>query len=199
MRNPHNAPISPFTQCPGWETLHEQGLLLSLASGFAVAPKDVTIVEIGSQFGMSASLFALASEGADIVCIEIDDKAPFMANLKEVDLEAWVNPVFEDSRQVNWPKVAKDLQIDIRISLLFVDGDHSYQGAKADLLKFSHYVKRGGIIAIHDCACTTNLNPHPAHIEVYTAVQHWLQETGHEQGYHHMCSVDSTMVFRRMK
>jgi predicted O-methyltransferase YrrM len=155
------------------------------------------IVEIGSQFGMSASLFALATN-ADIVCIEIDDNAPFMQNLELAELDMWVHPIFEDSRQIDWAKIVTDLSIDIRIDLLFVDGDHSYEGALNDLVKFSKYVNYGGIIAVHDCACATNKNPHSSHHVVYAAVQNWLSQIGSEQGFRFMFSVDSTMVFRRM-
>lgn len=37
-----------------------------------------------------------------------------------------------------------------KIDCLFIDGDHSYEGAKKDFLMYSKLVKRGGIIAFHD-------------------------------------------------
>jgi cephalosporin hydroxylase len=36
------------------------------------------------------------------------------------------------------------------IDLLFIDGDHSYEGVKKDFEYFSQLVNRGGVIAIHD-------------------------------------------------
>jgi cephalosporin hydroxylase len=36
------------------------------------------------------------------------------------------------------------------IDLLFIDGDHTYDGVKKDFLLYRHFVKPGGIIAFHD-------------------------------------------------
>jgi hypothetical protein len=33
---------------------------------------------------------------------------------------------------------------------LFIDGDHSYEGAAADFLTYRHLVRDGGVIAFHD-------------------------------------------------
>jgi hypothetical protein len=36
------------------------------------------------------------------------------------------------------------------LDFLFIDGDHSYEGAKSDYEKYSPLVKSGGVIAFHD-------------------------------------------------
>lgn len=36
------------------------------------------------------------------------------------------------------------------ISLLFIDGDHSYEGVKSDTLNWEKHVKKGGTILFHD-------------------------------------------------
>jgi predicted O-methyltransferase YrrM len=37
-----------------------------------------------------------------------------------------------------------------KIDFLFIDGDHSYEGVKADFANFSPMVRNGGLIAFHD-------------------------------------------------
>jgi hypothetical protein len=37
------------------------------------------------------------------------------------------------------------------VSVLFIDGDHTYKGVKADWRNFSKFVKAGGVIFFHDC------------------------------------------------
>jgi len=36
------------------------------------------------------------------------------------------------------------------IDCLFIDGDHSYEGVRADYAMYSHLVRPGGLIAFHD-------------------------------------------------
>ena len=36
------------------------------------------------------------------------------------------------------------------IDVLFIDGDHSYDGAKKDFLLYRQFVREGGLIALHD-------------------------------------------------
>ena len=36
------------------------------------------------------------------------------------------------------------------LDFLFIDGDHSYEGVKADYFDYRRYVRKGGLIAFHD-------------------------------------------------
>lgn len=47
-----------------------------------------------------------------------------------------------ESGKVEWDKP---------IDVLFIDGDHSYEGCKADIDKYAPFVKPGGVILFHDC------------------------------------------------
>jgi cephalosporin hydroxylase len=37
-----------------------------------------------------------------------------------------------------------------KLDVLFIDGDHSYEGVLADFLSYRHLVRDGGLIAFHD-------------------------------------------------
>jgi cephalosporin hydroxylase len=41
------------------------------------------------------------------------------------------------------------------LDLLFIDGDHSYEGVKADFEQYAPLVRKGGVIALHDIAENT--------------------------------------------
>ena len=41
------------------------------------------------------------------------------------------------------------------INILFIDGDHSYEGVKDDWDNFSPFVVKGGIVYFHDCDNTS--------------------------------------------
>lgn len=181
-------PRSPYTGVQGWESYQEQGLLVTLA----MAVGKGKIVEIGSEFGMSASIWLAYAPMSEITCIEINPEAPFLKNLDEAGLHPslihWIN---EDSRFVDLDKHG------IRnVNLLFIDGDHSFEGARDDLIHYTPAVAIGGIMVIHDCACATNRNPHPLHHAVLSAVHHW-HAAPEGQGWQFLFSVDSTMVFRK--
>lgn len=38
-----------------------------------------------------------------------------------------------------------------KVSVLFVDGDHSYEGCKADITSWLPHMKHGGVMLFHDC------------------------------------------------
>jgi hypothetical protein len=44
----------------------------------------------------------------------------------------------------------KNLLGDKSLDLLFIDGDHTYEGVKKDFNEYSKLVKKGGLIALHD-------------------------------------------------
>lgn len=202
-----DAPKSLYTGIPGWETHSEQGVLVMAASTIAhCKPKtsfmcdaEPLIVEIGSENGMSASLFRTFAPYATLACIEIDKNANFLHNLKAVGLDddKLLRPIITDSSKTTWPELAKSKHLNQEIDLLFIDGDHSFEGALADLRNFAPYVTKGGWLILHDCACATNKTPHAQHHTVSAALQTYMAESGHKAGFRHLFSVDTLMCYRR--
>lgn len=66
--------------------------------------------------------------------------------LARYGLEAKVHLIVDDSRTVDPP--AEPLE------LLFVDGDHSYEGARADFERWGAFVRAGGHMLFHDAVDT---------------------------------------------
>ncbi|MEM9083164.1 MAG: class I SAM-dependent methyltransferase [Planctomycetota bacterium] len=119
-----------------------------------------TIVEIGSFRGKSCVVMALGSQevGGHVTAIDphlsLDPVGDTDYNAEDLEvfnttIEKWgvadrVTHIVERSHEAraNW----KDTPID----LLWIDGDHSYEGVKLDLDDWSDLVSPGGLIACHD-------------------------------------------------
>lgn len=192
---PAIAPHSPITGVPGWESLAEQTLLYTLAQQ---VPAKGCIAEIGAEFGMSASLFCKAAK-PDVQIYSVD---LFPGDLLKQHRHNLITAGFGDRFNTRSMQIQGDSKVigakwlDNNmplIDLLFVDGDHSYKGAKADAVIWSPLVNVGGYIAFHDCACATNHNPHYLHHEVQQAVDEW-----HEAAqWVELSSTDTIRLFRR--
>ncbi len=107
-------------------------------------------IEIGSRRGGSAIWIARAME--ELICIDAfvssHGGAPgflphFHYNLKEMGLDHRVTLIHELS------SIAVH-QAPLSCGLLFIDGDHSYEGCKADIAAYAPRVKSGGALVIHD-------------------------------------------------
>jgi hypothetical protein len=80
--------------------------------------------------------------------------------------------------------------------MVFFDGDHSYEGCRADILGYLPMVRRGGIMAVHDydkgIVPVTENGPHPMVWEgVNRAVDEFLVGK-----YPQILRVDSLIAFR---
>jgi len=65
----------------------------------------------------------------------------------------------DDSHKFDvWERVAAILQ-DQKLDLLFIDGDHTYQGVRTDFEMYSPLVRAGGMIVFHDIV------QHPADVK----------------------------------
>lgn len=112
-------------------------------------------LEIGVQFGKSsASAVSQSPEGVKFYFCDILDqprlKPPFenLLSRSEFFSVMGLNDVGEyilgDSKEVakTWNKGELDM--------IFIDGDHSYEGVKSDILSWTPFLKHGGFILFHD-------------------------------------------------
>jgi hypothetical protein len=130
-------------------------------------PSDGAIVNIGNFLGGSSILLSKGSkkENREKVYSYDPKTYPLKKNyLQENQVEDWI--IFKQTTSENgnqeWRK-----RKDRKIRLLFIDGDHSYEGCYKDITLWSPYLVPGGVIAIHDYSF---YNSHGKFHEVVKAV-----------------------------
>jgi len=135
---------------------HETPVLQDLASK---VPERGLIVEIGAAWGYSASKMAeVAQAGVLIVTIDPwtlskNKQQPAREKLFHETIAPYKNrilPIKAFSQDVDREKLFEETLKGKRIDLLFIDGDHSFEGCSRDYELFGDYVKAGGLLIFHD-------------------------------------------------
>lgn len=139
-----------------------EGLLAIQETRFLyhIAKDAKTAVEIGSFRGKSCVLMlegAKAHGNTDlrITCIDPHEPTHFGA-FKDEDHEAFEKTIRDHafSERVDHKRMYSHDAVSewdgSPIDVLWVDGDHSYEGAKTDFVDWAPLVRTGGIIAAHD-------------------------------------------------
>lgn len=159
-----------------------------LLYGLARSLKPEVCVEIGSARGKSACHVGLAlRENGKGRLWAIDphrttdwndaDSADtfdtIRRNVRTAGLERWVEIVRDDSRTAaqSWSRP---------IDLLFIDGDHSYAGVKADWDAFAPHVRPFGFVVFHDTLW--DLRPDPRYSRADMGVPRFVEDLRRE-GY----------------
>jgi predicted O-methyltransferase YrrM len=133
-----------------------------------INPKN--ILEIGTFNGGTLFLFAcIASENAIIMSLDLPTlifdqgfhiwKIPLYESFARKDQKIYL--LRADSHKIEtFLKVKKRIKKK-KLDLLFIDGDHSYEGVKQDFQMYSPLVKKGGLIVFHDIV------KHPKELNCY--------------------------------
>ncbi|MBM4136783.1 MAG: glycosyltransferase [Nitrospira sp.] len=129
-------------------------------------PRNGIIVEIGSFMGLSSvimahALLATQNYGARIYCIDTWEGSPehatlnevknkqlfdiFLSNIKKSGVSSFIHPIHKAS--VDAASEFADQSIDI----LYIDGDHSFEGCYSDLKAWYPKLHKNGILFGHDC------------------------------------------------
>lgn len=168
----------------GYMTHEEIDAMKSLAN---ILPPYAVIVKIGA--GAGTDTLAILEERKNVVIFSIDIAAgeqPHLTNehlrLKECgyDETGQVIRIWGDSKLVSkkWP---------MKINWLHIDGDHSEEGIKGDLLSWFRYVIEDGFISFHDYD-----DP------VWPAVKLIVDKYMSEQEYLPDCSAGKFKAFRKL-
>ena len=109
------------------------------------------IVEIGlGGFGGTHRLWREIF--AQVFTIEIDGNTIQKANSNQVFNSAKSYVIQANSHNPNVVTGLRNVLDKQQCDVLFIDGDHSYNGVKTDYLLYSSLVGKGGVIGFHDAA-----------------------------------------------
>lgn len=157
------------------------------------------IVEIGAWMGKSTICLTLgnqlvSSQSKQVITIDTFDcrgnygslqrestLKEFKANIAKFELEKSVQYIVGDSENV------QD-QIHCPISLLFIDGDHTYEGVRSDIQNYCSKVSEQGLIVFHDYA-------YPGEPDVAIAVDEFLN---HNPMYQKVLMCKTMLVVRKL-
>lgn len=135
---------------PTYTTANELFVLYDLASGLK---EQSNVLEIGSYIGASSIMIAKGlKKGSKLYCVDTwqndamtegnwDTFTEFKKNTKSV--ESKIICVRSNSNEAS--NVVNE-----ELDMIFIDGDHSYDGVKNDFDCWFHKLKTGGIIVFHD-------------------------------------------------
>lgn len=131
-----------------YTTPEEREMLFNLSKKMK---KGSVIVEVGSHLGATSCMLALGNRNNKVFCVDTwrNDTMPeglrdtfgeFQKNIKDF---ANIIPLRGASEDVS-------KKFDEKIDLLFIDGDHSYEGVKTDVFSWIPRCRDGAIVVFHD-------------------------------------------------
>ena len=113
--------------------------MMALYPALQTIPKDGVYLEVGVKNGRSLLFARKFSKGA-VYGIDVNHELHTDA-FKDYENWYFIHAASNDA--------VKDWMLPIDV--LFIDGDHSYEGIKDDWDNFSRFVKPGGYVLFHDC------------------------------------------------
>lgn len=153
---------------PSWPTSQKKYELMMLQE-LLKDEKISRILEIGTWMGTTAILWAAMvsrHEGGRVYCCDLsffygtfaayDGKTYDKLMYKDTGYEKYITELMGDTHDPAYiTRVHKEVGPGT-IDLMFIDGDHTYEGVKADFYNFSPLVKKGGYVAFHDILKTAD-------------------------------------------
>lgn len=140
------------------------------------------ILEIGTGSGGTLFLYTtIAAPEASIISIDLPKPSigagypAFKATLfKSFEWNGQrIHLLRADSHDFNTLAEIRTILSDCQVDLLFIDGDHSYEGVKKDFEMYSPLVRKGGVVVFHDIV--------PCSLPNTDVAQFWTEVSGQYQ------------------
>ncbi len=132
--------------------IDEKKELFLLAASFK---EYANIVEIGSYLGSSSCFLSAGLKNGFVYCIDTWQNDAMSESNKDTytqfcDNTSKYSNKIRKIRGWSYNVVDQILEKTSNIDLLFIDGDHSYEGVKKDWDVYSPFLRSGSIIVMHD-------------------------------------------------
>lgn len=122
------------------------------------------VMEIGTASGGTLFLFSRAvPEDATLFSVDLPHgkfgggypswKVPLYKSFAVGSQK--IHLIRENSHSPDTRKKVESILHEKKLDFLFIDGDHTYEGAKSDFLLYKDLVKKGGVIGFHDIVVHT--------------------------------------------
>lgn len=134
-------------------TTQEKRKLFELASK---VEQGSYAVEIGSYLGASSCFIAAGlRDSSKLICIDTWENDAMSEGKRSTEREFDENTRTFRSKIIKVKGYSKEVVEEVynithTIDLLFIDGDHSYEGCKTDWDLYSPFLKSGGCVIFHD-------------------------------------------------
>jgi predicted O-methyltransferase YrrM len=132
-------------------TVFQKKTELNMLQDFLKNEKIRTVLEIGTSYGGSALLWAKMVNrfGGHVYCVDLFDYDT-QRQYHNTPYETTITEIKGDSHSPDTVRRVISMIPNNSVDLLFIDGDHTYSGSKADYDNYAPLVRPGGFIAFHD-------------------------------------------------
>tara|TARA_Y100001937_G_scaffold126181_1_gene194818 strand:+ start:727 stop:1302 length:576 start_codon:yes stop_codon:yes gene_type:complete len=124
-------------------------------------PKNSDILEVGCFLGSVTCTIKEACNSSKLYCVDIWDDEIHENYLKgydrktiNEDIKSNVNEWRKNTNHLNnvymYQHNSLAVEFDTKFDFIFLDGNHTYNNVRAELIKYSKYLKPNGFIAGHD-------------------------------------------------
>lgn len=132
------------------------------------------VVEVGTRQGNFAKVICTKNPGVHLTCV--DPYIAYNARTQAV-MDGFFQEAVKNLSRLNATLVRKTSMDavgefkDGSLDAVYIDGNHLFEFAIMDIIKWSYKVRRGGLVAVHDydhfCGCDV-----PTAVDAYTRCNH---------------------------